>query len=169
MLGRATVISDGAGQNCVFWNIFRVCSRNLDAVGELHHSLSPSLGGLEPVLVRDPREVCALLWVSGRTVAGFGVPLPLPSVLGEACRHPAAVAEAGTVPHGVGTLQSHGLLLAALGQCDQICYTALMLGCCWQCWHGGNIWEQLAAQWGESWGFPMALPLLSQLLGELRG
>lgn len=79
VLGRATAISAGAGQNCIFWDIFRMCSRNLDAVGELHHSLPPSLGGLEPVLVREPREVRALLWVSGRSVAGFGVQMcPLP-------------------------------------------------------------------------------------------
>lgn len=44
-----------------------------------------------------------------------------------------------------------------------------MLGCCWQCWGGGNIWEQLAARWCESWGFPMSLPVFSQLLEELRG
>lgn len=39
MLGRATAFSDGAGQNWIFWTIFRMCSRNLDAVGELHQSL----------------------------------------------------------------------------------------------------------------------------------
>lgn len=103
-------------------------------------------------------EDCSWVW-------GAGVPPSLLSALGEACSHPAAVAEAGTVPHGMGTLQSHGLLLAAVGYCDQTCCPALMLGCCWQCWGSGNIWEQ-----AESWGFPLALPVLSQLpLGELGG
>lgn len=107
-------------------------------------------------------EDCGWVW-------GADVPSSLSSALVGACSHLAAVAEAGTVPHGMGTLQSHGLLLAAGGWCDQLCGTALMLGCCWQCWGGGNIWEQLPVSWGESWGFPVALPVLSQLPRELRG
>lgn len=51
-------------------------------------------------------EACGWVW-------GADVSPSLPSALVGTCSRPAAVAEAGTVPHGVGTLQSHGLLLVA--------------------------------------------------------
>lgn len=92
-----------------------MCSRNLDAVGELHHSLAPSLEGLEPVLVRDPREVCALLWVSGRTAAGFGVQMcPPPS----------------SVPWGrLAAIQQQWL---RLGLCPMAWGHCRLMACCWQ-------------------------------------
>lgn len=51
------------------------------------------------------------------------------------------------MPRGMGMLQSCGMPLAPGGACNQVRGTAVKLGCCWQCWGGRNIWEQLAVGW----------------------